>query len=100
MAVSRRIKISKGGQISVPASIRNRWQTNTVVIEDLGDHLVVRPVADDPVESTFGIFAEEFADAPPAELMIRELREQDIGSSAVAERAGDTSVDDHKDVYD
>jgi bifunctional DNA-binding transcriptional regulator/antitoxin component of YhaV-PrlF toxin-antitoxin module len=78
MAMARRMKISKGGQISVPASVRNRWQTKTVVIDDRGDHLVVRPVADDPVESTFGVFAEEFADAPPAEQLIRELREQDV----------------------
>ncbi len=76
----RRMKISKGGQVSVPAAVRARWQTSTVVIDDRGDHLVVRPVADDPVESTFGIFAEEFADAPPAEELIRELREQDVAA--------------------
>lgn len=81
MAMARRMKISKGGQVSVPAAIRNRWQTNTVVIDDRGDHLVVRPVADDPVESTFGVFAEEFADAPPAEHMIRELRDQDVAAA-------------------
>jgi len=80
MAMARRMKISKGGQLSVPAAIRGRWQTNTVVIDDRGDHLVVRPVADDPVEATFGIFADEFADAPTAEQLIRELREQDVAA--------------------
>jgi len=78
MAMARRMKISKGGQVSVPVAVRTRWQTNTVVIDDRGDHLVVRPVSDDPVEATFGIFADEFADAPPAEQMIREVREQDV----------------------
>jgi len=87
MAMTRRMKISKGGQLSVPASIRHRWQTNTVVIDDRGDHLVVRPVADDPVESTFGVFAEEFADAPSAEQLIRELREQDIEAGQRRERS-------------
>jgi bifunctional DNA-binding transcriptional regulator/antitoxin component of YhaV-PrlF toxin-antitoxin module len=81
MAMARRMKISKGGQLSVPAAIRGRWQTNTVVIDDRGDHLVVRPVADDPVEATFGIFADEFADAPAADQMIRELRDEDIAAS-------------------
>ncbi len=64
MAMARRMKISKGGQLSVPAAIRARWQTNTVVVDDRGDHLIVRPVADDPAQATFGIFADEFADAP------------------------------------
>lgn len=78
MTMARRMKISKGGQLSVPAAIRGRWQTNTVVIDDRGDHLVVRPVADDPVEATFGIFADEFADAPEAERLIRDLRDEDV----------------------
>lgn len=80
MTMARRMKISKGGQLSVPAAIRGRWQTNTVVIDDRGDHLVVRPVADDPVEATFGIFADDFADAPAADQMIRELRDEDIAA--------------------
>jgi bifunctional DNA-binding transcriptional regulator/antitoxin component of YhaV-PrlF toxin-antitoxin module len=52
----RRLKISKGGQVSVPADVRKRWNTSTVIAEDLGDHLVLRPVPDDPIEATRGIF--------------------------------------------
>jgi bifunctional DNA-binding transcriptional regulator/antitoxin component of YhaV-PrlF toxin-antitoxin module len=74
------MRISKGGQLSVPAAVRTRWRTNTVVVDDRGDHLVVRPVPDDPVEATFGIFAEEFADGPPAEQLVRDLREQDVAA--------------------
>ncbi|CAN5188160.1 hypothetical protein BH20ACT16_BH20ACT16_11340 [soil metagenome] len=87
MAMARRMKISRGGQISVPAAVRSRWQTNTVVVDDRGDHLVVRPVADDPVESTFGMFAAEFADGPPAEELIRELREQDVAAGQRRDRS-------------
>lgn len=65
----------------MPAAIRERWQTNTVLIDERGEHLVVRPVADEPVESTFGVFAAESADAPPAEQMVRELREQDVAAA-------------------
>lgn len=79
-------RISKGGQVSVPAEIRTRWQTNTVVLDERGDHLVVRPVADDPVESTFGVFAREFADAPPAAQIIRKLRAQDVEAGNRRER--------------
>ena len=55
--MARRGRIPKGGQTRVP-------------------------VADDAVESTFGIFAEEFAELPPPEDMIRELREQDVAAGA------------------
>ena len=41
-------KVTKGGQISLPAQVRQRWQANAVGIEDLGDRVVVRrhPSAD------------------------------------------------------
>ncbi len=48
--------ISKGGQISVPAEIRKRWQTRRLQVEDRGDELVIRPVPDDPIAAARGIF--------------------------------------------
>lgn len=53
----RRLRISKGGQLSVPADIRHRWNTSRVVLEDLGDRLVIRPTSDDPVGALRGAFA-------------------------------------------
>jgi len=47
-------KITTGGQISLPASIRKRWGTRAVSVEDLGDHVVVRPLPDDPVAAARG----------------------------------------------
>jgi len=49
-----RSRITTGGQISVPASIRRRWQTNAVTIEDNGDAMVVRPLPADPVAALIG----------------------------------------------
>lgn len=54
----KRLKISSGGQVSVPANVRKRWNTSTVIAEDLGDHLVLRPVPDDPIEATRGILKD------------------------------------------
>lgn len=54
----RLVKISRGGQISVPADIRHRWRTSRLVLEDLGDHLVIRPSADDPVGALRGAFSD------------------------------------------
>lgn len=48
--------ISKGGQISVPAEIRNRWKTRRLQVEDRGDELVIRPAPDDPIAAARGIF--------------------------------------------
>jgi hypothetical protein len=45
----RSMRISSGGQLSLPADVRRRWATERVVLEDLGDHLVIRPLPADPV---------------------------------------------------
>ena len=54
----KRLKISKGGQVSVPAEVRKRWNTSTVLVEDLGDSLLLRPVPDDPIEASRGILKD------------------------------------------
>lgn len=36
-----RLRVSKGGQVSLPAEIRRRWATDSLVIEDLGDRVVL-----------------------------------------------------------
>ncbi len=60
MSMKRRLKISKGGQISIPAEIRHRWETSTVALEDLGDRVVLAPAPDDPVAAAEGALAEAF----------------------------------------
>ena len=51
-------KISRGGQISVPAEIRRRWNTSRVMLEDRGDSLVIHPAADDPIAAFRGSLAD------------------------------------------
>jgi len=48
------LRISKGGQVSIPAPIRRRWGTNELVAEDHGDKLVLRPAPDDPIKRARG----------------------------------------------
>ncbi len=50
------LPISKGGQLSIPAPIRRRWATQSVVLEDLGDHVVIRPIPLDPIAVARGAF--------------------------------------------
>lgn len=46
--------ISKGGQISIPAAIRRRWATTEVLVEDLGDSVLLRPMPADPISAARG----------------------------------------------
>jgi bifunctional DNA-binding transcriptional regulator/antitoxin component of YhaV-PrlF toxin-antitoxin module len=59
MVMAKRLAISSGGQVSVPAAVRKRWRTRTVLAEDRGDHIVLRPVPDDPVAASVGAFAKQ-----------------------------------------
>jgi hypothetical protein len=59
MIMKLRMRISRGGQISIPAAIRHRWGTSTVSLQDLGDRLVIEPAADDPVAAAEGALARE-----------------------------------------
>jgi bifunctional DNA-binding transcriptional regulator/antitoxin component of YhaV-PrlF toxin-antitoxin module len=53
----KRLRISAGGQVSVPAAVRQRWKTRVVVADDRGDHLILRPAPEDPIEAAMGAFA-------------------------------------------
>jgi AbrB family looped-hinge helix DNA binding protein len=60
MSMRTRVKISRGGQISIPAPIRHRWGTSTVALEDHGDRIVLQPAPDDPIAAAEGALAGEF----------------------------------------
>ena len=71
------MKISKGGQISIPAPIRKRWGTSTVTLEDRGEEIVLKPAPDDPLEAAAGAFADE-ARGPSLDTIRREEREAEL----------------------
>lgn len=48
------MKISSNGQVSIPAEARARWNVEQVIMVDLGDRVVVRPLPDEPVEELKG----------------------------------------------
>ena len=61
MVMAKRLVISNGGQVSVPAAVRKRWNARAVLVEDRGDYVVLRPAPDDPVASARGAFTREIA---------------------------------------
>jgi AbrB family looped-hinge helix DNA binding protein len=54
MAANYVMKISSNGQVSIPAEARARWNVEQVVMVDLGDRVVVRPLPDEPVRELRG----------------------------------------------
>ncbi len=48
------MKVSSNGQISIPAEARARWSVTRVLVVDLGDRVVVRPLPADPVGDLAG----------------------------------------------
>lgn len=74
--MKRRMTISKGGQISIPASIRRRWSTSTFTLDDQGDRIVLEPAADDPIAAAEGALAKEFGRLDPARLRAAARRDE------------------------
>ena len=46
--------VSRNGQVSIPAATRARWNVRRVIVVDLGDRVVMRPVPDEPVTDLEG----------------------------------------------
>lgn len=73
--IMKRLKISAGGQVSVPATVRQRWNTRVVVADDRGDHLILRPAPEDPIEAARGAFKNP--SGPTVDEMRKEAREEE-----------------------
>lgn len=57
------MKVSSNGQVSIPAEARARWNVEQVVVVDLGDRVVIRPLPDDPVASLKGKYRRRGANS-------------------------------------
>ena len=79
-------KISKGGQVSIPASVKNRWATDRIMIEDLGDSLVIRPLPEDPIGAALALLP---AEGPSSEEIRARLREEEEAAAAARRRRGE-----------
>ena len=60
--LSHVMKVSRNGQVSIPATARARWRTERAVVVDLGDRLVIRPLPSDPVDELIGKYANPRSD--------------------------------------
>lgn len=71
MHMKQRMKITRGGQISIPAPIRRRWATSTVALDDQGERIVIEPAPDDPIAAAEGALAAEFGQVDSGRLRRR-----------------------------
>lgn len=67
------LKVSSNGQVSIPAPVRRRWKTTSVLVIDKGDRIIVRPIPSDPVGSVIG----RYAGGPSTDEMRRAARADD-----------------------
>ena len=81
MIMRKRMRISKGGQISIPAAIRHRWDTSTVVLDDQGGRIVLEPAPDDPIAAAEGALAEEFGELDVAKLRRRARKDEQVAET-------------------
>lgn len=51
------MKVSSNGQVSIPAEARARWGADRMLVVDLGDRIVMRPMPDDPIGDLRGKYA-------------------------------------------
>jgi len=77
MVMMKRLAISSGGQVSVPAAVRKRWGARAVLADDQGDQLVLRPAPEDPIAAVRGIFAEEMKRGPSIDKLRATARSEE-----------------------
>lgn len=82
--IMRMVRITSGGQISVPAEVRHRWNTSRVRLDDQGDRLVVEPAPEDPVRALRGAFADE--GSPSSQELRARARKDERGAEDRRER--------------
>ncbi|MFN8622562.1 MAG: AbrB/MazE/SpoVT family DNA-binding domain-containing protein [Chloroflexota bacterium] len=80
MLMKTRMRVTRGGQISIPAAIRHRWGTSTVVLDDQGGRIVIEPAPDDPIAAAEGALSVELASMDQAR--IRAMAREDDAVAA------------------
>jgi AbrB family looped-hinge helix DNA binding protein len=72
-----RHKITKAGQISIPAEVRERWGASNVLILDEGERIIMRPVPENPIEAIRGILEGKGRSEIDATEAVRQARDED-----------------------
>lgn len=74
MAENYVMRVSINGQVSIPAKARARWGARRMLVVDLGDRIVMRPLADDSLGALRGKHSDSL---PPTDQIRRDARFDD-----------------------
>ena len=80
-----RAKVTRNGQVSLPAELRHRWGAGSVLVIDRGDYAIVRPIPEDIVTSLRGSHA---GPGPASEQARAADREAEAEAEARRGRSG------------
>lgn len=75
MPMSYVMKVSSNGQVSIPAEARARWLVDHVMVVDLGDRVVMRPIPVDALAEIRGKYRGRGSNTTRAR---RQARSQDV----------------------
>lgn len=73
MATNYVMRVSRNGQVSIPAEARARWNAERVIVVDLGDRVVLRPLPEDPIADLVG----KYRRGPATDAVRRRARADD-----------------------
>ena len=73
------MKVTGNGQVSIPAATRSRWNAERVIVVDLGDRGVMRPLPDDQVRDLRGKYKDRL---PTSDSIRQEDRQLDAADEA------------------
>jgi bifunctional DNA-binding transcriptional regulator/antitoxin component of YhaV-PrlF toxin-antitoxin module len=79
MSGSYVMKVSSNGQVSIPAEARARWGATRMLVLDLGDRIVMRPLPDDPLGEIRGKYRGR---GPSTDEARREARAEEAEAEA------------------
>lgn len=79
------MKISRNGQISIPAEVRKRWNTDRVIVMDTSDGLIVRPFDPEAVDKLMGKYQHLVNET--SDEMRRAIREEQAQKEDERDRA-------------
>lgn len=80
-----RAKVTRNGQVSLPAAVRRRWGAQSVLVIDRGAYAILRPVPADIVGSLQGAHS---GPGPASEVARAVERETDRARGRSRQRAG------------
>lgn len=66
--------VSQNGQFSIPAETRARWKSRRVIVVDLGDRVVMRPLGEEPIGELEGKYRSR---GPGTQRARRQARAED-----------------------